>query len=359
MGGDGSRIPLLFGFVLALALCVVAGLIASSTLGILQRRVPSVQAPSGPLTRQSGLSPTRALTRLAFTPAARRPSPVPTDSPTPTLIVVAVLPTPTPESPTATPTDTAVPTSTPTDTPSPTMTSTPSPTPTDTTTPTPAPYAGPYREGNGADLYARHLTIPLRLDGELGEWDGIAGQDMSYILSGAEAYGGMADLAGTVYAQWDERYLYLAARVLDDVHVQTQRGDRMEWGDGLIVWLDAALAEDFDTAVANEDDYQIGLSPGDFAALPPEAVVWRPQRRADWDQAIIVAARQRSDGYSLEAAIPWSVLHRQPTVGSAFGFSVQLLDNDQPGSAGQDTMLTGSPNFRPGVPTTFGNLVLD
>jgi hypothetical protein len=209
------------------------------------------------------------------------------------------------------------------------------------------------------NLHAPHSSTPPRLDGELGEWDGIAGQDLSYILSGAEAYEGMADIAGTVYAQWDERYLYLATRVLDDIHVQTQRGERMEWGDCLIIWLDTALAEDFDSAVADEDDYQIGLSPGNFAALPPEAVVWRPQRRADWDQAIRIAARQRSDGYSLEAAIPWSLLNRQPAAGSAFGFSVQLLDNDQPGAATQDTMLTGSPNFRPGVPTTFGNLLLD
>lgn len=361
MGNDGSRIPLLFGFVLALALCAVAGMIASSALGILQRSVPSVPTSSRGVMRQSGLSPTRPFTWPTPTPAAQPPSPTPTSSPTAPSVLVVVSPTPTPESSTAIPTDTATPTSTPTDTSTPTVVAVPSPTltPTDTATPVPTPYAGPYREGNGVDLHARHLSTPLWLDGELGEWEGVAGQDLSYILSGAEAYEGMADIAGTVYAQWDERYLYLAARVLDDVHVQTQRGEHMGWGDSLIVWLDAALAEDFDSAVADEDDFQIGLSPGDFAMLPPEAVVWRPQRRTDWDQAIIVAARPRSDGYSLEAAIPWSILSRQPTVASAFGFSVQLLDNDQPRAAAQETMLTGSPSFRPGVPTTFGNLILD
>lgn len=361
MGGDGSRISLLFGFMLALTLCVVAGVIASSALGILQRSIPSVPAPSKNVMRQSGLSSTQPFTRLTPTLSIQQPSPTPASSPTATPILVVIPPTPTPENSTATPTDTAVPTSTPTDTPTPIIAMTPSPTltPTDTATPVPTPYAGPYREGNGVDLHARRLSAPLRLDGELSEWDGSAGQDLSYILSGVQAYKGMADIAGTVFTQWDERYLYLAARVLDDVHVQTQRGERIDWGDCLIIWLDAALAEDFDSTVADGDDYQIGLSPGDFAMLPPEAVVWRPQRRADWDQAIIVAARPRGDGYSLEAAIPWAMFNRQPATGSAFGFSVQLLDNDQPGAAVQDTMLTGSPNFRPGVPTTFGNLILD
>jgi len=208
-------------------------------------------------------------------------------------------------------------------------------------------------------LHARHASVALRLDGELNEWNEVIGQDLSYIVSGAEAYGGMADIAGTVYAQWDTSYLYLAARVFDDVYVQTRQDDRIDLGDALIVWLDTDLAGDFSLEVANEDDYQIGLSPGDFSSTTPHGVVWKPQQRADWDQAIIVGARRRSDGYTLEAMIPWPLLAQQPAPGRAFGFAVQLVDNDQPGTLGQDTVLSGAPNLRPGVPTSFGNLVLD
>lgn len=40
---------------------------------------------------------------------------------------------------------------------------------------------------------------------------------------GAEAdYGGKADFSGSIFAQWDERFLYLAAIVYDDVHYQKE-----------------------------------------------------------------------------------------------------------------------------------------
>ncbi|MCD6291716.1 MAG: hypothetical protein J7M34_14570, partial [Anaerolineae bacterium] len=67
---------------------------------------------------------------------------------------------------------------------------------------------------------------------------------------------------------------------------------------------------------------------------------------------------RQGGGYTLEAAIPWAILHQKPTIGQAFGFAVQLVDDDTPGAAQQDTVLSGSPNFRPGVPTTFSNLIL-
>lgn len=349
---------LLFGFVLALVLCVLAGMAAISALGLFQRRTaPTPTMIARPPTSARLPQPTPSLrpetpTEPLASPTAEAHLP---DTPTPVVITVQpAVETPPPPLPTNTPTPTPTPTRTPTST----RTPTPSPSPTATPTPTPSPYAGPYREGNGVDLRARRASLAPRLDGDLMEWEGVIGQDLSYIISGAQAYEGMHDIAGTVYAQWDEEYLYLAARVTDDVHVQSQRGDRIDLGDALIVWIDVDLAGDFDADVANGDDYQIGLSPGDFATISPEAVVWRPQRRPEWDRAIIVGARRRGGGYTLEAAIPWMVLGWRPVPGWAFGFSVQLLDNDTRGFAGVETILSGAPNMRPGAPSTFGNLIL-
>jgi hypothetical protein len=230
---------------------------------------------------------------------------------------------------------------------------------TPTTTSTPAPYNGPFRQGNGADLRARHAPTPPRIDGDLGEWGENAGQEFNYILLGAEAYGGLPDIGGTFYAQWDADFLYLAARVSDDILVQIQRGDRMDQGDSLAVWLDINLAEDFDNQTANEDDFQIGLSPGDFATIPSEAVIWKPPLPPERAQSIVVASRRTGDGYTVEASIPWSLLGRPPTTEGAFGFAALLIDNDQPATSGQDTVLSGAPNFRPGVPTSWSNLILD
>ncbi len=362
MESDGSRVMLLFGFVLALVLCAVAGLAALSALGIFQQRAgvarPSPALP--PPQPQSTLAPST-------------PTPIPTQAiaiedqppatqilpPTPTPIVVTVVPTQPAVPPTPTPTATPSPTPTWTATPTATWTPTPSPTPTNTPTPSPTPYAGPYREGNGVDLHALYAATPVRVDGRLDEWGASIGRDLNYIVSGSENYAGVSDIAGTIYAQWDTEYLYLAARIIDDVHAQSQRGERIDLGDGLIIWLDADLPGDFETEIANDDDYQIGLSPGDLATSSPEAVVWRPQRRTDWDQAILVSAHRVGDGYVLEAAIPWWLLDQQPAPGQAFGFSAELVDNDAPGTAGQDTVLSGTPYLRPGVPTSFGNLILE
>ncbi len=358
MDSDGSRAVLLFGFVLALALCAAAGLAAVSALGLFQQRAaPTEPMPIATTPRATIPAPTT----IAAPPQATEPPapPTPERPATPTPVVVVVQPTTQPASPTTEPTPT--PTRTPTPTPTPTRTPTPTVTltPTSTATPTPSPYAGPYREGNGVDLHARPAPFPPYLDGTLNEWNAVQGQDLSYIIGGAQAYEGIDDIAGTVYAQWDSDHLYLAARVTDDVHVQTQRGERINLGDALIIWIDADLAGDFDTAVANDDDYQIGLSPGDFATIPPEGVIWRPQQRPEWNQAITVGAQRDGNGYTLEASIPWSVFGRKPSPGQAFGFSAQLLDNDTPGFEGVETVLSGAPKLRPGAPTTFGNLILD
>ncbi len=53
---------------------------------------------------------------------------------------------------------------------------------------------------------------------------------------GADAdYGGKADFSGSVYAKWDDEYLYMAAVVYDDVHSQIDDEIRSHMGDGFYV----------------------------------------------------------------------------------------------------------------------------
>jgi hypothetical protein len=359
---NGNRIALLAGIVLALALCVFAGWAATSALGVFQRTARPQSRPTLVAASPTALRPTRAL--RTPTPLPRPATPAPPPSPTATPLIAIEEPTAPGDLPTPWPTETPTPLpmlpteSPPSPTPEPTDTDTPTPTSTPTPIP-PGPYSGPYRQGNGSDLHARAVSLAPQIDGDLREWGSPIGQDFSYILAGAEQYGGMADIAGVLYAAWDPTYLYLAARVVDDIIVQTQRDDRIDQGDAIILWLDMNLAEDFDDPVADDDDFQIGLSPGDFAILPPQAFLWRPPALRERTPTILIAARRTADGYTLETAIPWTTLNRQPAVTHAYGFSAQLIDNDQPGAALQDSVLTANPNLRPGVPTTLGNLVLE
>lgn len=67
-------------------------------------------------------------------------------------------------------------------------------------------------------------------------------------------YGGMADFSGTVYAQWDEEYLYAAAIVYDDVHYQKQSALRMYYDDHFYIVTKDTMNQRHETRI------DIGLS---------------------------------------------------------------------------------------------------
>ncbi len=258
--------------------------------------------------------------------------------------------------PTPTPSLTPSPTSTATPTPTATVTPTPSPTPLPTDTPAPTPYAGPVRN-NGSDYLAVHASA-VQIDGSLSEWQGLPSTSLPVVQIGGQNYTGPNDLSITAWLAWDTGYLYVAASVADDQHVQELPGYDLFNGDELELWLDTDLAGDFSDNNKNADDYQIGLSAGNFDTLSPEAVVWYPQRRNDWASQIQIAAQPMGQGYQIEAAIPWSILNWQPASDQVLGYALNASDNDTPGSAAQETILMQTPNMVWGDPTTFSNLTL-
>jgi len=265
-----------------------------------------------------------------------------------------------PHDATPTPTATSTPTATPTSSPTPTRTPTPTATATPTSAPTPTPqptaYAGPLRQ-NGGDTIA-FRTSGISVDGRISEWQGLPALTLPVIQTGSQNYSGPDDLSVSVWLAWDENYLYLAASVVDDQHVQELRSYDLYNGDEIDLWLDTDLAGDFSVDTNNADDYQIGLSPGNFDSIPAEAVVWYPQRRPEWNSRIHVAAQPVGSGYQLEAAIPWSMLGIQPRPGQVFGYAINASDNDTPNSAAQETILMQTPGMAWGNPTTFSNLRL-
>lgn len=284
-----------------------------------------------------------------------------TERPTPTADVAQLPLTPLPR---ITPSDTAAPTLTPTVTVTPTPTATPTetatpliePTPTATVTPGPTPYAGPLRSNGGDYLAPRREGIAI--DGALSDWNGIPDLQLPFVQSGAENYEGPSDFAATVRLAWDDRFLYFAAIITDDLHVQPLRGYDIFNGDSVELWLDADLAVDFADNSINDDDFQFGFSPGDFSGSGPEAVIWYPQRREEWNRQALIAAQPQNQGYTLEAAIPWALLGLQPVAGAAMGFAVNANDNDVPGAAAQQTILMHTSGMRWGQPTTFSTLRL-
>jgi serine/threonine protein kinase len=229
--------------------------------------------------------------------------------------------------------------------------------------PGPPTYTGQTRQYDSMSI--PRALIPPQVDGDLSDWkDAPTGPfpapHNTFTAKNVQPYGGPDDLSASFYFAWDDANFYVAADIIDDVHVQFAgtRGYNLFKGDDIEIWFDTDLAGDFASREANGDDYQLGLSPGDFGNLAPEAVFWNPDRKDTRNRLVTVAARPREGGgYTLEAAVPWEALGGfQPGVGKAMGFAASAGDNDQKGVPIQELMLTTVPALEYRRPFTFGNL---
>jgi serine/threonine-protein kinase len=215
-----------------------------------------------------------------------------------------------------------------------------------------------YREGNGQAVLSSRVETRPAVDGRLEEWHG-DDYSIAYDVHDPDGqWNGHSDLYGRFYVGWDNDHLYLAVDVTDDVHVQSQRGKMLYTGDDVEIQIDGDLFGDFHSSELSADDAQVGLSPGDFRTLKPEAYIWLPHSREQPGTMIDVAATPTDGGYTLEAAIPWWTLGGRPQTETPVGFCVSLGDNDLPDGSGQQTMLSSAPTREWGDPTTWGTLIL-
>jgi hypothetical protein len=211
---------------------------------------------------------------------------------------------------------------------------------------------------NGSPVSAAFLSSPAVIDGDLSEWAStsyVANQALSYANA---SWTGAADLSATYYVAWDADYLYLAIQRIDDIFAQVSTGRYMYKGDDVEIQLDSDLSGDYASASLSADDYQIGLSPGNFGTLQPEAHLWFPRSKEQALTSVQVKAIKSNGGYTLEAKIPWSVVGISPNAGDRFGFALSLSDNDTPGVSTWQSMVSSVTTRRVADPTTWGTLVL-
>jgi hypothetical protein len=273
-------------------------------------------------------------------------SPTPFTFPTPNLThtaIFAATATGTQPPPTLPPLESPTPLPSATELGAPTATTGPSP----THTPVPA-----------ETVTAAYLTAPPVIDGDLDDWSGPAysvDRPLSYASAG---WTGTSDLSARFYLGWDVNYLYLGVERFDDLFVQAATGRYLYRGDDVEIQLDADLAGDQGSTSLSSDDYQIGLSPGNFDGLPPEAYLWYPRSREGGLSNVSIKGIKQGQGYTLEARIPWSIFGVTPEENDQFGFVLALSDNDQAGVAAWQSMIANVPGRRLADPTTWGLLVL-
>lgn len=226
----------------------------------------------------------------------------------------------------------------------------------------PGEFATPPQPPPATDITAPRVSAAPVIDGNSAEWSGVPVYSSPHIVFTADVWDGSDDLAASWQMSWDDANLYLVISVADDVHAQNQTGNQTFRGDSIELQIDADRAGDYGPAIS-PDDFQISLSPGDFAGIPPSAFLFQgtaggEMRDATFAPGIVVAAVPGAAGYTLEAAIPWRDLNLTPAPGLIVGLAVNVNDNDRPGTAAQEMMKSNAPNRRFADPTTWGTLSL-
>lgn len=246
--------------------------------------------------------------------------------------------------------------------------------PTSTSTPTPPPTIPPIvvtpaggpptatvsslnTRPNGVVVQAERRDTPPAIDGDLAEWASFPYKS-DQVVYGASRWTGASDASGTFAVGWDASYLYLAVHVTDDKYVQVAAGDDIWMGDEVEVQLDADLSGDYNTASLSADDYQVGLSAGNFGGIAPQSYRWYPQAKRTALTTVTVAGKATPQGYDLEARIPWTTFSITPTEGARYGFALSISDDDAAGTAVQQSMVSSVATRKLLNPTTWGTLAL-
>ena len=210
---------------------------------------------------------------------------------------------------------------------------------------------------NGSPVEAALLETPPTIDGALADWTDL-GRELGQIVFGASNWTGASDVSAKYHIGWTEQGLYLGLQVTDDKRVQVSSGRNMFKGDIIELQLDSDLTGDFFSNSLTSDDYQIGLSAGNFGSLASEAWRWYPIGLAGPLSGVSLKAVTTTEGYGLEAMIPWTVFGVTPEVGDRFGFALSISDNDLSGAPVQQSMVSSVSTRTLTNPTTWGTLVL-
>ncbi len=210
---------------------------------------------------------------------------------------------------------------------------------------------------NGSVLEALWLASAPTIDGVLSDWAALP-FSADKVVYGSSRWSGASDCSAVFALGWDTSNLYVAVRVTDDKYVQVASGDNQWKGDEVEIQFDADLASDFYTASLSADDHQIGLSAGNFGSISPQAYRWYPQAKSGSQATITVAGKTTTNGYELEARIPWTVLGVTPAERARYGFALSVSDNDQAATAVQQSMVSSVSTRKLLNPTTWGTLAL-
>jgi hypothetical protein len=209
-----------------------------------------------------------------------------------------------------------------------------------------------------------HKAGEITIDGNLQDWPDtpdfmLDSQEQVVYTAAPKSWNGPEDLSVRAWVGWREEGLYFAFDVKDDVHIQEVADETLWHGDHVEIQVDTQLEEDYDNPGMNDDDYQIGLSLGDFKDVPMTSYAWfNGPHYPGPVEGLEMAYNLTEGGYTLEAFIPAAAFHGLVIQeGSVLGMNVSVSDADRAGQ-GQKVMLSTSKTRTYADPRTFGKVRL-
>jgi hypothetical protein len=209
-----------------------------------------------------------------------------------------------------------------------------------------------------------HSISGIILDGQFSDWSSTPDfilNDQSQVVYSLtpKSWGGPQDLSAKAWVGWTPDGLYFAFQVVDDIHVQPNADSTIWHGDHIELQFDTLLDKDYSNPGMNDDDYQIGLSLGDFASVPQVAYAWFNGPNPAGPVSMIEMAYQvTADGYIMEAFVPKEALVGITLAdGLTFGMNISASDADD-AAQGQKVMLSTSAIRTYADPRTLGKITL-
>ena len=188
----------------------------------------------------------------------------------------------------------------------------------------------------GSDFAAEAVKVrrPPVIDGKLDDWDGacpipLIGRNQLHVI-GKDYKWTPQNLSGVAYLRWDERNLYVAVDVLDDVHFAAGDGDTVIDGDSVILAFDPTSGSP-DAASRSSAYYVSSQKPAGGSGThtlwrPAKHSAGRPAGHLARDSSVYEIAVKPERGRCVyELRIPWSELGFSP----AFGGKVRLCHPTQ------------------------------
>lgn len=212
----------------------------------------------------------------------------------------------------------------------------------------------------GASLDASFQAVSPEIDGDPGDWLA-TWYLVDTVVFGAGYRESSRDISADLKLGWTEEYLLLGVVVRDTKFVQNAKAAQLWLGDSLELLLDMDLSGDYSSDKLDEDDYHIGISPGQLdlkKGNPAEGYIWEPKSKTGGLEDVIIAGRLTKDGYLMEVAIPWLAFDVVPVANQHFGFLFSVSDNDSVVDEKQQTVVSFAPDRVIFDPTTWKDLVL-